>query len=254
MNQEITVIIVDDDDGSIRRLCDDLAAFPEIEIVATCNSPVKAQKIIISEQPDILFLDVEMPRMTGIELLRRIQPELHPDIKVVFYTAYNHYLLEAIRLSAFDYLLKPYLFEELKEIIDRYRSSRNEAKEKSVEQLPNKLQEKNTYAIQTFSGLMMVACERILMFDFAKECRCWQMTLTDSEKPMRLRQRTTAKELLAVCDAFEQISKECIVNMNYILTIENKSLHCRFIHPYNEMERMASHRYFKKIRKKLEIV
>ena len=253
MNQEITVIIVDDDDGSIKRLCEDLSVFPEIEIAATCHSPVKAQKVIISEQPDILFLDVEMPGMTGIELLKRIQPKLHPDTRVVFYTAYDQYLLDALRSSAFDYLLKPYLMEELEAIIERYHLSRNEAKGQPAVQSLNQLLEKNTLAIQTVSGLMMVPCEKILLFDFIKECKCWQMALTGSDKPFRLRQNTRSKELLAVYDAFVQISKECIVNLNYILAIENKSLCCRFAHPYSEIERSASDRYYKRIRERLVV-
>jgi DNA-binding LytR/AlgR family response regulator len=55
-------------------------------------------------------------------LLKNIQSELKPDTKVVFYTAYNKYLLEALRASAFDYLLKPYLPDELTAVIERYRS------------------------------------------------------------------------------------------------------------------------------------
>jgi len=252
MSQKISVIIVDDDAGGIRRLRDDLAAFPEMEVVATCSSPDIALKTVVREQPDILFLDVEMPGMTGFELLKKMQPELHPDIKVVFYTAHNHVVLEALRASAFDFLLKPYIFEELKTIIDRYHSTAPETSDgQSLNKSPG--QDKNLLAIQTFSGLMMVSCERVLLFDFAKELRCWQMMLIDSDKPQRLRQSITARELLTICDRLVQISKECIVNMNYISTIENKSLQCRFCHPYHNIERTASHRYFRKVRERLEI-
>ena len=65
MNQDITVIIVDDDANCIKRLSDDLATLPGIEVMATFNSPEKARKIIVRAQPDILFLDVEMPGMTA---------------------------------------------------------------------------------------------------------------------------------------------------------------------------------------------
>jgi len=255
MNQEIRVIIIDDDAKCIKRLCDDLTAFAGIEVIATCSSPEKALKIIVREQPDILFLDVEMPGMTGIELLKQIQPQLRPEIRVVFYTAYNEYLLEALRASAFDYLLKPYMREELAAIIERYRSCMPK-NANSLEQSLHKLlrQDKNTFAIQGFSGLMLVNCEKILLFQYSNELRCWQMMLTDNNKYHKLRTSTTAKELLAISKAFVQISQECIVNMNYILSIENRTLRCVFCTPYDWIERTATSRYYKKIREMLEIV
>ena len=73
-------------------------------------------------QPDLLFIDVEMPGMTGLELLSRIQSDIHPDMHIVFYTAYDKYLLDAIHASAFDYLLKPYKLKELDDLINRLRA------------------------------------------------------------------------------------------------------------------------------------
>ena len=192
--------------------------------------------------------------MTGIELLKRMQPELRPSIKVVFYTAYNQYLLDALRASAFDFLLKPYTIDELTVIIDRYR----EATPKNLEQSMNQLlgQDKKIVAVQTASGLTLVNSERILLFDFSNENRCWQMTLADINnlKPQKLRQGASANDLLAMGNMMTMISKDCIVNINYLMTIENKTLKCRFCHPFDKIERTASNRYFKKIREKLEII
>ena len=249
------VIIVDDDAKCIQRLCDDLSSFAGVEVVATIHSPEKAINIIVNDQPDILFLDVEMPEMTGIELLKRVQSRLRPDVKVVFYTAHDKYLLEALRASAFDYLQKPYLFDELTTIMDRFRLNAPKSTD-TLEQSLYKLlrQDKNTFAIQGFSGLMLVNCEKILLFQYSNELRCWQMMLTDSDKYHKLRTSATAKELLAISKMFVQISQECIVNMNYIMSIENRTLHCVFCPPYEWIERTATSRCYKKIREMLEIV
>ena len=67
MNEEITVVIVDDDPVSIRNLSNDLMTYPDIQILETTTSVEKAQKIIIRQQPDLLFLDVEMPKQSGLE-------------------------------------------------------------------------------------------------------------------------------------------------------------------------------------------
>lgn len=255
MNQEISVIIVDDDVMSIKRLSHDLALFPGIKVVATSTTPDKSVKVIIQEQPDILFLDIEMPGMSGIELLKRVQPELHPEVKVVFYTAYNQYVLEALRASAFDYLIKPYESDELVAIIERYRSyipHNNETLEGSLHKL---LVQNHIFAIHTLNGLMLVNNEKVLLFQYSKEYRCWQMMYTDnSNKLHRLRASTTSKELLNISATFIQISQDCIVNLNYLASIENRSLQCSFYPPYNHIKRIASQRYYKKIKGRLEII
>ena len=66
MSEEITVVIVDDDLVSIRNLSNDLMIYPDIQILETTTSVEKAQKIIIRQQPDLLFLDVEMPKKSGL--------------------------------------------------------------------------------------------------------------------------------------------------------------------------------------------
>lgn len=121
MNDEISVVIVDDEAASIRNLSNDLAAYDDIRILETTTSAEKARKIIVRQQPDLLFLDVEMPKMSGFDLCQSIRADVHADMRVVFYTAYDKYVLEALRASAFDYLLKPYLPEELDAVIERFR-------------------------------------------------------------------------------------------------------------------------------------
>jgi len=250
------VIIVDDNAKCIQQLCDDLLSFPEVEVAATFHSPEEALINIVSIQPDMLFLDVEMPEMTGLELLKRLQPRLRPDIKVVFYTAHNKYLKEALRASAFDYLQKPYMFDELKTIMDRYRLDKPKNID-TFDQSFNKLlrQDKNTFAIQAFTGLMLVNCEKILLFQYDAGTRIWQMMLTDHiGKYYKLRTSTKADELLAISKVFVQISQECIVNMNYVQSIENGTLQCLFCPPFDGVERTVTRLYFKKMRDMLDII
>ena len=179
MNGEITVVIVDDEAASIRNLSKDLAAYPEIKILETTTSAEKARNIIIRQQPDLLFLDIEMPKMSGIELLQNIRAHIHADTRVVFYTAYDKYLLEALRASAFDYLLKPYLPEELDAIIERFRLGFYQGKMNVEQSLRRLLADNCKFAIQTVTGLMLLKREDVLMFRFSENLRCWQMLLSD---------------------------------------------------------------------------
>lgn len=249
----ITAVIVDDDAAAVKKLHADLVAFPDITVAGTAVSVETAKRLIIREQPDLLFLDVEMPEMSGFELLNEIQSQLHADIKIVFHTAYNKYLLDAIRASAFDYLLKPYMPEELAAIIERYRS-RTPKDPMGIEQSLRKLLARDAgFAIQTLSGLMPVNPEKVIMFQFVKELRCWQMMLAD-RKLHKLRTGATARELTALDRSFVQIAQDCIVNIRYLASIENKTLRCMFCPPYSDMECTASQRYFKKIKEMMDII
>jgi two-component system, LytTR family, response regulator len=101
----LKTIIVDDEPDSIQLLQLQLAQYcPEIEISGAYTSSVKAMDAIEKIQPDLLFLDIEMPVMNGFELLEKI---LHIPFSVIFITAYNQYALKAFRFNAVDYLVKP---------------------------------------------------------------------------------------------------------------------------------------------------
>lgn len=87
-----------------------------ISIAAICNNPKKAIEIIDSEKPDVLFLDVEMPGISGIELLQCVQ---HTNMCVIFTTAHQHYAIQAIKLNVLDYLTKPISSQELTTAVEK---------------------------------------------------------------------------------------------------------------------------------------
>ena len=108
MQDRIKVVIVDDEPQSIRRLQDDLATLEDFEVIATSSSAVSAKNLVMSIQPDVLFIDVEMPGQTGFEVLQSLREEMPMELIVVFYSAFDKYMIDALRASAFDFLLKPY--------------------------------------------------------------------------------------------------------------------------------------------------
>lgn len=252
---EITTVIVDDEPSCIKCLESDLSRFPEIRVVATCTSPDNAAREIVRLQPDLLFIDVEMPGMTGLELLSRIQSDIHPDMHIVFYTAYDKYLLDAIHASAFDYLLKPYKLKELDDLINRLRAHVAKDEKVNIEQSLRKLLIRNNkFAVQTISGLAFVKCEEILLFQYLKEQRCWQMMLVPDRKLHKLRMSTTAKDLLGINPAFVQINQDCIVNLTYLCSVENVTLKCYLYPSFSDIELIVSQRYYRRLRDGLEIL
>lgn len=121
MQDRIKVVIVDDEPQSIHRLQDDLATLEDFEVIATSSSAVSAKNLVMSIQPDVLFIDVEMPGQTGFEVLQSLRDEIPMELIVVFYSAFDKYMIDALRASAFDFLLKPYQQDEFELVVDRIR-------------------------------------------------------------------------------------------------------------------------------------
>lgn len=114
----ITAIIIDDEPHCVTALRHDLDMFcPEVQVLETCSSAKDGILAIKKHKPQIVFLDIEMPVMTGFEMLQTMGSER--DFQVIFTTAYDQFVLKALRSSAADYLLKPIDSFELSQAVER---------------------------------------------------------------------------------------------------------------------------------------
>lgn len=105
-------IAVDDEPLALKLVETFIHQTPFLELLCTCDNAVDAMGIIREKQPDVIFLDINMPNLTGMELARLLQDQSGPLPRIVFTTAYNHYAIEGYRVNAVDYLLKPFSYEE----------------------------------------------------------------------------------------------------------------------------------------------
>ncbi|QNK57457.1 response regulator transcription factor [Paenibacillus sp. PAMC21692] len=113
-------IIVDDEELAIQRLSMLLAETGEIDVCRTFLNPAEAYEYVVSHPVDIVFLDIYMPEISGMNFCSLLL-ELHPHIGVVFVTGYNDYAVEAFELSALDYLKKPVTEQRLAKTLDKIR-------------------------------------------------------------------------------------------------------------------------------------
>lgn len=124
----LTTIVVDDEQLACDELVYLLKDFPEIEVIATGSNGLQAIDLIQKLEPELVFLDVHMPGLDGIGVIRRLREmDLDPP-HFIFATAYDQYAVEAFRLEAMDYLLKPVDKGRLAETIDRARRTIQEKK------------------------------------------------------------------------------------------------------------------------------
>lgn len=118
MSKPLTCIIVDDEPPAIRVLQKYAEQLPDLECVATTQKSIEALQLVETFKPDILFLDIQMPELTGIQLSTLLKDK----VKIVFTTAYAQFALEGFELNVVDYLLKPISFDRFIKSVDKVRS------------------------------------------------------------------------------------------------------------------------------------
>lgn len=246
----LTAFVVDDNPVALRMLADDLAAQPEVERVYAFSNYAEATLPLLEIQPDVLFLDVEMPGRSGLEFLESIRSRLAFSFRVVFYTAFSHYMLDAIRQSAYDFLLKPYKLSELREVIRRLTDASHSMPRRS--QLTDNVLSRKI-AMQTVSELLLVRGEEILMLNYEGKSRSWRLVLTDRTTHC-LKKRMTADELLTLHAGLARVNNTCILNLSYLAAVENNTQRCRLTPPFDDYEVTVSRRYFARLKERLELL
>jgi len=121
-SETIRAIIVDDEKLARQYLVELLKQHPQVEVLAECKNGFEAVKAVADTLPDLMFLDIQMPKLNGFEVLELLE---HP-LAVVFVTAYDEYAVKAFDAHAVDYLLKPFSKERLAEAIEKVQRNLNQ--------------------------------------------------------------------------------------------------------------------------------
>jgi len=161
----LDIILVDDEKECIRVLEYQLKRlFPEFRIVEKCNSAKCTLLSINRSPPDLILLDINMPHISGLELIEMLPKG---DFDIIFTTAYEHYALKAFKSSAVDYLLKPIADSELKEAVLRTLNRKNNLLRSKLEFLTNQIKaiQANTVKkimLPTIDGLRFISLREII--------------------------------------------------------------------------------------------
>lgn len=229
---KIRCIIVDDEPLARKGLKEYIADVNFLELAGEYDSPIKAAEMLQQEQIDLMFLDIQMPRMTGIEFLRSLP--LPPQ--VIFTTAYPDYAVESFELNVLDYLVKPISFERFMKAVLKAKNQ----------------QQKNTtdyFFIKCDNKLEKIAYQDIL---FAEALQNYVAIHTSSRKFITYLTFKGVEDYLPG-DKFVKVHKSFIVALDKIDSIEGNELligssHIPISRNLKEevMERILNNRYLKR--------
>ena len=251
-DEKLECSIVDDEPGAAEVLAADLRQLPGIGGVQTYPNYSDALDQLLISPCHLLFLDVEMRGMNGLDFLRTLQARGPLPFRVVFYTAHSNYLIDAVRNMAFDFLLKPYKKTELQTIIDRARRTPHILPAHPLSGLGNTLPG-GRFAVQTICELLLLSLEDVFCFSPPVFCRHWEVRLVDGTVH-QLHKSISAQYLCNLHPHFVRINLNMIINLTFLAAVENTSLRCRFYPPYEQEDAVVSRRYFRGLKERLNLL
>jgi len=214
--KKIRAVIVDDEELARAIVREHLVAHPDIEISAECSNGFEAVKVVTEMKPDLLFLDIQMPKLNGFEVLELV--EHHPA--VVFVTAHDHFALKAFEVHAIDYLLKPFSKDRFEEALSRARTQASKKYERSLMEVLDEARTKEKpiarVLVREGSKVHIIPVEKI---DFVEAQDDYISIQSDGKKHLK-HQRLSDLEATLDPARFLRIHRSFIVNVDRLARIE----------------------------------
>ena len=212
----ISAVIIDDEPKNIKVMKNMLNDFcPQVALIGEANNSAEGRELILQKKPQLVFLDIEMPYGNGFDLLNALMPI---DFEIVFVTAFDKYMLQALKYSALDYLLKPVNIEELKTAVQHAQERINK----------NSINQQLSILLENFkkqdSGLKKIAVPTAEGFDFIlieDIVRCeaqgpYTRIYSKGSKKFLVSKPLKDYENLLPNNIFLRVHNSHLVNLNYV--------------------------------------
>jgi two-component system LytT family response regulator len=219
MPEKITAIIVEDEEPAKVVLREYLKDFPEIEVVAEVTDGFTAVKRINEQKPHLIFLDIQLPKLTGFEII-----ELLDSLPlIIFTTAYDQFAIQAFEKNAIDYLLKPFSYDRFSmavyKAIEKINTQQNDdvAVKNVMEHLSGGESALDRIVVKTNSAIKVISIEQILYIEAQDDYVMLYTTIGKflKEKTMKFFEKSLPQQ------QFIRIHRSYIVNVDYIVQIEH---------------------------------
>ncbi len=214
--KKIRCLVVDDEELARTLLENYISKLPQLELVGKCKNPLEAMSILQEQNVDLLFLDIQMPELTGVEFLKI----LHNKPLVVFTTAYPDYALEGYALDVVDYLLKPFSLERFIQAVNKVNQRLNH-QGPNTDHPPEVKSEKNYILVKSEHKIHRIPYDEILYIQSMREYVAYytpQGRILSLNSLKKLEQELPDQQ-------FIRIHKSYIVAIDKIKTLEGNLLH-----------------------------
>ena len=175
-------VIIDDEKAAALDLARRLEAYPDINVVGTAQGGVEGLELLAKHNPDVLFLDIEMPDLSGIDFLERMDRQSNGRCKVVMFSAHDKYMLSAFRNQAFDFLMKPIDDADLRTVLQRVYASRKYEPTPIVQ--PS--QDEKFLMYTGAADFRLVNLRDIGVFQYNSSQRVWEARTPQTHRKQRL--------------------------------------------------------------------
>ena len=215
---KLKAILVDDEKDSREILSNYLKKYcAKVDLLAQCKNIQEAESAIGEHQPDLVFLDIEMPFGTGFDLLENLQ---EINFETVFVTAYDNYAIQALNMSAAYYILKPIDIDELIKSVDRIYEERRKDKDSShikvlLENFKQGENKPRKILLPTFEGFEIVSLDQIIYCE--ADDNFTKIHLKGLSKPLLISKTLKYFEDLLPSDYFVRIHRSSLINTNYVI-------------------------------------
>jgi two-component system LytT family response regulator len=208
-------IAIDDEPLALELLVDNISKVPFLKLVAACENPIQAMAVLEKETVDLVFLDIQMPGLTGLQF---IQSLTHKPLFILI-TAYEKYALEGYALDVVDYLVKPVS-------LDRFIKACNKARElhelKALRQNPAGEQAPGYFFVNVDYSLVKISFQDILWIESLKDYA--KINLKSSSKPIVTRMSMKQLEENLPADKFLRVHKSFIIARDQVTAVRKNSL------------------------------
>lgn len=244
------VLIIDDEEPARKLISSFLNENKEFEIIGECADGFTAVKQINEQLPDVVFLDIQMPKLTGLEVIELIDK----NPLIVFVTAYDEFAVKAFEMNAVDYLLKPYSKQRFAEMILKVKEKLNlqTTIDKNYEKLQESITQNQTItriAVKTGAKIDVLLIENILMFEAQDD---YVQIYTEKTKYLKnIKMKYLEENLPKV--KFLRIHRSYIVNTDYVEKIEKAEKESFYVILKNNIVAKATKQGFDLIKQQLNL-
>ena len=229
MEEVLKILLVDDEPEARELLKYMLMGNKGVSVVGTAGTVDEAVKLMQSVHPHLVFLDIQMPEKDGFNFIEQVHGS-GEEPGIIFVTAFEHYAIQAIRNSVFDYILKPVHQEELDNAIERFRKRERLTQKQDLKQLVDALQGNvpSRIKLNTRSGYVLIDPSEVVYCQADGNYTHIQLTRGSAEI---ITQNLGAIEEIFNGNTFFRASRSYLLNLKYLTRVDRKSCNCFLEYP-----------------------